>query len=120
MKESPEILTRKYLLDLLHGVVQSTDRSPKWLGLVRMLPCVKCGKTPAGTAHHIRPHAVGKRCSDYLTIPLCIDDHVLNGSRSIQNLSREEFIEEIGKTPEELVMDVFDTILGQMKSGNLY
>lgn len=59
------------------------DRDAHW-ALIRSLPCMVCGKPGPSTLHH--PHggsmryrgvhkAGGKKTSDFLVIPLCVDHH---------------------------------------------
>lgn len=50
-------------------------RNPKYLTWIRNLPCAACSSPSRNEAHHIRGighfGGVGRKASDYLTMPLC-------------------------------------------------
>ena len=53
-------------------------RSPKYLRSLRELPCLVCGLTPGGVAHHLlraEDRGVGLKTSDKYAVPLCNDCH---------------------------------------------
>lgn len=52
--------------------------NPKYLKLIRMLPCCTCGRFGQSTAHHLLRnvgHAMGRKASDYQTVPMCMICH---------------------------------------------
>ena len=54
-------------------------KAPKHLKRVAELPCVVCGTVPV-QCHHIRMAnltGAGQKCSDWLTMPLCPEEHAL-------------------------------------------
>lgn len=51
-------------------------RNPAYLDYIRSLPCAVCASTGRNDAHHIVGQGrEGVKASDYLTIPLCREDH---------------------------------------------
>ncbi len=107
----PEVkVSISYVNKLLSREIDVPDRQPKWLSAVRLLKCCRCGKSPAGTAHHIRIFGMGLKCSDFLTIPLCINCHVL-GKEPVQGMTDERFLEIIGMTVEDAVRATFKKIV---------
>lgn len=51
-------------------------KDPGWLSLLRKLPCIACGKNPAGYAHHTTSRkGYGQKNGDNMAIPLCYDCH---------------------------------------------
>lgn len=53
-------------------------RDPGYLAFVRTLPCARCRAAAPSEAHHhagVGHGAVASKCSDYQTIPLCLECH---------------------------------------------
>jgi len=46
------------------------ERSGAYLRFVRSLPCFSCGGT-GGQAHHEGPRGLGRKTSDFRTVPIC-------------------------------------------------
>ena len=64
------------------------QRDEKYLRLVRLLPCLRCGKDPCGEAAHLRMTAVGKsnpgvgaKPSDCWALPLDHRCHMVSHTR---------------------------------------
>lgn len=104
--ELPDISVLENLLSSRYD--QTRIRSEDYLHMVRRLPCLfpECRQTPAGTAHHIWTAGTGWKCSDYLTIPLCIAHHV-TGQRPVQQMNSAEFAQVFGYSEEEAVRRTF-------------
>lgn len=51
------------------------QRSPSFLGLIRITRCMCCGMKPPSDPHHAGRRGVGQKCSDFLTVPLCRKCH---------------------------------------------
>ena len=70
---------------------QKPTRSKKYLAFVRTLPCVVCGN-PETQPHHVVGHgrsAMGTKCSDYETFPLCANHHT--GAHGIHTFGYAEW-----------------------------
>lgn len=91
-------------------------RNKKYLKIVRTLPCKKCGRAPAGTAHHVYKEGYGLKCDDRDTIPLCIDCHVMNGN-SVEKMSYEELEVEIGMPLEDAIIETMQTVNDKIEEG---
>ena len=53
-------------------------KNKDYLFFVSLKDCLFCGKGPLNQAHHIRNKTgIGRKPSDYATIPLCYDHHDL-------------------------------------------
>lgn len=66
-----------------------SNRSPKRLAAIRLLPCVECGASPRSQAAHsnfgIHGKGKGVKADDRYTIPLCVTCH----QNLDQNLSQQ-------------------------------
>lgn len=82
-----------------------TAASHRHLKRVVELPCVVCGGYPV-QAHHIRMAnltGAGQKCSDWLTIPLCADDHAnLHSDMPLWEMRNGRQIDHVTKTLERL------------------
>lgn len=95
--------------------------APVWIAVVRTYPCMRktCGITPAGTAHHVYVEGIALRCDDRLTIPLCIDCHVI-GMNPVQEMNDEEFENAIGFNKDDAVRRMYELIMDNYNNGNIY
>ena len=66
-------------------------RDPKYLALVRRLPCIVCFSHRGVEAAHFGPRGIGQRASDLDALPLCYRCH-RTGTMSYHNLGAHEFI----------------------------
>lgn len=68
-----------------------------WKNHVQSQPCLFCGRTPAGEAHHVRfghKAGMGTKPDDYRTIPLCHKCHDdVHNYRIPSHIGREEILE---------------------------
>jgi hypothetical protein len=46
---------------------------------VKLLPCAACGRHGPSNAHHRNCKTMGRKASDFETIPLCDEHHVSGG-----------------------------------------
>ena len=87
---------------------ETTDRDPVYLGLVRQLPCLKCGMEPPPVceAAHVRMQSaahgkrggIGKKPGDRWALPLCMACH--RGDKDSQHMVGENlFWHILGITP---------------------
>jgi hypothetical protein len=81
-------------------------KSPDYLALVRLLPCLYCGQEPAGEAAHVRlasaafgkSSGLGKKPDDCWALPLCASDH-RNARHAQHNRNESEFWQSLGINP---------------------
>lgn len=92
--------------------------APAWITVVRTYPCMRCGIVPARTAHHVYVEGIALRCDDRLTIPLCIDCHVI-GMNPVQEMNDEEFEKAIGFNKDDAVRRMYELIMDSYNNGNL-
>lgn len=54
-------------------------RSQKYLHWISTLPCIITGRKPCAPHHQWERYKkmLGKKCSDYRAVPLCVDSHTL-------------------------------------------
>ena len=111
--EELELLLRRKPID--HAI-----KSPVWLSLVRMLPCayIGCKIRRAGTAHHVFSDGIGMKCSDFLTIPLCITHH-LTSNNPVQGMNDKEFKKVIGMSKADAVRRTYTVIMDKLSAGDL-
>ena len=93
-----------------------TYRNEKYLKIVRTLPCKKCGRAPAGTAHHVYTGGTAIKCDDRDTIPICIKCHVLDG-KSVEKMSYEELEVAIGMSLEDAIIETMETVNDKVEEG---
>lgn len=86
----------------------SSAAGKKHMGMVADLGCCICrrfgyGKTPAHV-HHIRTGiGMGRRASDFETIPLCLEHH--QGNEGIHGMGRKAWERHFGVTELELLVE---------------
>jgi hypothetical protein len=79
-------------------------KSPRHLALVHTLPCCVCGAYLV-EAHHIRVGTMGRKASDFDTIPLCARHHNEQHPDSYSiHRNPIEFEREYGSEREQLAM----------------
>ena len=74
---------------------KATKAEREWMGRVAALSCIVCrteglGDTPA-MVHHIGNGTMGKRASNYETIPLCSEHHQYGGHGVAVHAGRKAF-----------------------------
>ena len=115
------IISTEELELLLKGKNIPVMYSESWLSIVRMLPCMypHCGVQRAGTAHHLFGRGMALVCSDYLTMPLCINHHVLNNG-SVQEMTDDEFEAVFSMTKSDMARRVYKLIVEMLMKGKLW
>ena len=78
-------------------------RDHAYLGWIRSLPCLLCGRRPSEAAH-LGARAFGQKCSDRETGPLCAWDHRL-GPQSHHALGRRFWLHH-GIDRDKLIRDL--------------
>lgn len=112
-------IRREDLEKLLAGeFIEQDEQCPGWLEAVRLMPCMRigCNDVQAGTAHHVLEGGMARKCSDYLAIPLCIDDHV-TGPDPVQQMNEEKFEEAIGMSMKDAVRRVHAVLMDKINQG---
>lgn len=114
-----EILTEVEFEEILRNKVAS-ENCPGWLSAVRRLPCfrITCKNILSGTAHHVFTVGMAMKCDDHLTVPLCIDCHLL-GPDPVQNMNSVQFRVAMGMTEEEACWRVYRLIIDKYNNGEL-
>lgn len=88
------------------SVNEAAGRDAAYLGMIRQLPCVKCGVEPCGVAAHLRMNsgaynkrqAMGRKPSDSWTTPLCDSCHT-NDYDAQHKIGEREFWHRLGINP---------------------
>lgn len=92
------------------------ERNAKHLAAVRRLPCLRCGRVPAGEAAHVRmacreagkrETGMGETASDRWTLPLCPAHHVW--AKDAQHRRGERaYWQELGIDPVKVAAALFE------------
>lgn len=89
-------LSGKTPLGLKERKPKKDAKAKRHMMMVKMLPCVICGKPPPSDAHHVICDRYSQsKASDYETIPLCKDHHQW-GDDAIHN-GKESWVARYGK-----------------------
>lgn len=89
-----------------------TSKASRWLGRVKLLPCVLCDalglpQASPTQAHHLREgQGMAQRSSDYLTAALCRGCHQgprgVHGDRTLLKIAKVEELDLVATTIERL------------------
>ena len=82
---------------------------PKYLSLVRQLPCCTCDKDPPSEVHHIKQSGQrggGMRSPDKFGIPMCHDCHI-HGVERVGSKREVAWFKERGIEPLSLAANLF-------------
>lgn len=97
------------------------------LAFIRTLPCLSCGKEPAGEAAHVRmtsaahgkPNAgVGNKPDDKWTVPLCHWCHV-EGPQGQHRVGEKPFWSRLGMNPLPICEELHEATGDRERAGNV-